>query len=89
MDNKMTKKNFVTVENTRDNNPNASSSQLKNIDEDDDKGNMLNDLDTSSIGFGDKQDSEEEKEEDKMFGMGKNGELWQRSTNVFSMAKQR
>ena len=39
MDNKLTKKNFITAENNKE--ANTSSAQLKNIDEDDDKGNML------------------------------------------------
>ena len=46
-------------------------------------------MNTSDIDFGNKHDSEEENEEDKKFGMGKDGLLWQRSTNVFDMAKQR
>ena len=88
MDNKIQKKDFITAENPNDNHQSASG--IQNLDEDDDdKGNMLGQFDNSDIDFGDKDDDEEEKEEDKMFGMGKNGELWLRSSEIYNIVKQR
>ena len=57
--------------------------------DDDDEGNMLNDLDKSELDFNEGGDDEEEKEEDKHFGMGKEGQLTERSTNIYNLAKSR
>ena len=62
----------------------------KSDDEEDEmeKGNLLGQFGDSEINF-DKGDSEEEKEEDKVFALGRNGTLKKRASNFFDLAKSR